>query len=116
METILGIFAGLGVGSILTTIIQFCFKTKSEKRERLYQEKKKSYIGLLNALHTAAVAPSERHAKEYALWQMRCDLVGSEEVIKAAADIAETLPGTKERHKFFEMLISSMRKDLLNVI
>ena len=47
---------------------------------------------------------------------MRCDLVGSEEVIKAAAGIAGTLPGTKERHKFFEMLISSMRKDLLNVI
>ena len=116
MEITLSLLAGLGFGSILTTIVQFFFYNKKERKARLYNEKKEAYLGLLEVLHRAAVEPSDKHAKAYALWQMRCELVGSIEVIKAVAGVAESEPGSEKRSKYFELLKSSMRKDLLKTM
>ena len=81
--------------------------------DRWYSEKREAYIGLLNALHDAAVRPSEAHAKAYALWQTRCDLFGSLEVSKYAQAVVDTNEGPlAERERALRALVRAMKADL----
>lgn len=104
--------AGLGIGSVLTAIIQWKINIHIEEKKRSFNEKKEAYVGLLAALHESAVKGTDSAAKGYALWQTRVELVGSNKVVKFAQDIVDTKPGTKERNIAFSGIISSMRKDL----
>lgn len=103
---------GLGIGSLINSYAKNAIEEKRSKRERLYQEKRDAYIGLLEAIHTAAVEPSERASKTYALWQTRCLIFGTPKVADFAALFAEGVPGTKERNEVFDMLLLEIRKDI----
>jgi len=70
-------------------------------------------LGLLNALHQAAVAASDRNSKDYALWQTRCQLFGSPDVSRHAQEIVDTNTGPRSaRDAAFAALIDAMRRDL----
>ena len=67
----------------------------------------------LNALHEAAVHPTDEHSKNYALWQTRCELFGSMDVAKFARQIVDTNDSPRvERNEVFRNLIDAMRRDL----
>lgn len=109
------LIAGLGIGSLLTSVTTNFLAKRTALNDRLYQEKREAYIGLLNALHNAAVHPSDENSKTYALWQTRCDLFGSDAVSKYAQKMVDTNEGPKrERSEAFDGLIRAMRDDLKN--
>lgn len=115
INTVLAIFGGLGVGSLLNTLISHFTHQKSKQKDRRYEEKKAAYIGLLTSLHDAAVTHSDANSKAYALWQTKCQIFGSSGVSKFAQEIIDTNQGPREaRDKAFQSLLSAIRQDLDN--
>ncbi len=113
MEWILALIGGLGIGSLITSVVGHLMTRRAATSDRWYQEKREAYVGLLKALHDAAAHPSDEHSKAYALWQTRCELFGSSQVSKYAQLMVETNNGPRtERDKAFRGLIESMRADL----
>lgn len=75
MQIVLGLLGGLGIGSLLASLVTHWITRRASIQDRWYQEQREAYLGLLQAIHDAAVAPSDEKAKAYALWQTRCDLL-----------------------------------------
>ncbi|MDD1780680.1 hypothetical protein LRP49_05630 [Enterovibrio sp. ZSDZ35] len=115
INTILAMLGGLGVGSLLNTFFGHVTTQKAKQNDRRYEEKKAAHIGLLNALHDAAVKPSNENSKAYALWQTKCQIFGSSDVSKYAQEIVDTNDCPRElRDKAFNLLLDAIRKDLNN--
>lgn len=113
MEWILGLIGGLGIGTLVTSIATHFMGRSAAASDRWYQERREAYLGLLSALHDAAVRPSDEHAKAYALWQTRCQLFGSPDVSKYAQRLVDTNDGPREeRGEAMRSLIDAMRTDL----
>lgn len=113
MEWLLPLIGGLGIGSFLTKVTDHFLNRQSRTRDRLYQEKREAYLGLLDALHRAAVQPSNENSKAYALWQTRVQLFGSPEAAKAAQGIVDTNTGPRDlREQEFKALLDAIRRDL----
>lgn len=106
------LIGGLGLGTLLNSVINHFFNTTKIKKEKLYQEKRDAYLGILNSLYESAVFPSDQKSKAYALWQIKCDVFGTKEVIKWAKILPNTVPGTPERNEAFDGLINAIRKDI----
>lgn len=103
VNTVLAVLGGLGVGSLLNSLVAHFTNQSSKQKERRYEEKKNAYIGLLTSLHDAAVSPSDINSKAYALWQTKCQIFGSEKVVRFAQEIVDTNNGSKEdRNKAFQ--------------
>ncbi|MFM5335655.1 hypothetical protein ACET97_03830 [Aeromonas enteropelogenes] len=108
-----GIVGGLGIGTLLNSIISNVIARSAKRTDRLYEEKRNAYLGLLDALHKAAVHPSDATSKEFALWQTRCNLFGSEEVSRYTQRIIDTNDGPRsERNDAFDGLLKAMKTDL----
>jgi hypothetical protein len=113
MEWVLPLIGGLGLGSLLKSIIDHFNSRRAATQDRLYQEKREAYLGLLSALHKAALQHSNENSKEFALWQARCELFGSPEVSQFAQALVDTNNSARaERDSAFKGLIEAMRKDL----
>ena len=113
VSTLLALLGGLGLGSILNTLISAWVTRSAKHSDRLFEQKKEAYLGLLSALHAAAVQPSDEASKAYALWQTKCNLFGSEEVSRFAQMIVDTNDSPRnERDTAFNGLLSAMRDDL----
>ena len=107
------LIGGLGIGSLVTQAVGHYMGRRASTNDRLYQEKREAYLGLLNALHDAAVRPSAERAKAYALWQTLCSLFGSPEVSKYVQMMVDTNDGPADkRQAAFLGLIEAMRADL----
>lgn len=113
MEWISLLVGGLGLGSLLKSYIDHFNARRAVIVDRLYQEKREAYLGLLNALHKAAIHPSDENSKDYALWQTRCQLFGAEDVARFAQALVDTNDGPRsERESAFAGLVQAMRDDL----
>lgn len=113
MGWLVPMLGGLGLGAILKSIVDTILSNKAARQKITYTEMRNAYLGLLDALHKAALEPSDKNSKEFALWQTRVQLFGSEEVAIAVQGIIDTNDGPKEkRHEFFEKMIISMKNDM----
>jgi hypothetical protein len=113
MEWVLPLVGGLGLGSLLKSVIDHFNAGRAVTKDRLYQEKREAYLGLLGALHKAAVQPSKENSKEFALWQTRCQLFGSLEVAQYVQAIIDSNEGPRAaRETAFKGMIEAMRTDL----
>lgn len=106
--------AGLGgiVGSLLTVFVQSWLSNKQYIANRNFQEKKEAYTGLLEAYHKAAVEGTDTAAKNFAYWQMRCELVSPQNVRGSIQKIVDTNDDKSGRYVAHEALKDVMRKDL----
>ena len=93
-------------------VTQSCIFFSGNLASKQYEDKKNVYLGLLDALHKAAVEPSNAASKEYATWQTKCSLFGSKDVVHFAQKIVDTNDDRVERDKAFNGLLEVMRKDL----
>ena len=113
MDWVLPLLGGLGIGSMVTTLLNHYFTRRAQKSDRLQVEMREAYIGLLGSLHAAAVEPTDANQKAFALWQIRCQLFGSSEVAKFAQSIIDTNDGPRSaRTVALDGLIAAMRADL----
>lgn len=109
---VLSIITAFGLGSLLTAVVQSWLMRRVQLDERNFEERKQAYIGLLEAYHHAAVERTDAAAKEFAYWQMRCELVAPETVRKAIEKIVSTNDDRDARHIAHERLKKSLRLDL----
>ncbi len=109
---ILSLLGGVGIGAMIQTLFTIIARNKEMMNKRCYIEKRNAYLGLLTALHDAAVHPSMESSKAYALWQTKVDLFGSVDVRKFAQEMVDTNDTPKERSIAFNNLKNSMRRDL----
>ena len=114
METgqLISLLTAFGLGSIVTAFIQSWLHSKGKIEGRSFEERKKAYLGLLEAYHMAAVDPSDTAAKNFAFWQLRCDLVAPKPVRVAIEQIVKTNDDIEARYKAHEKLKYELRKDL----
>lgn len=113
MENITNLLIAFGSGSIISTAVQYFFNERSKRKTLLFQEKKEAFVGLLEAYHKAAVEPSETAAKNFAYWQMRCDLVCSPQTRSAIEEIVNTNENREKRSIAHDRLKTCLSKDLL---
>lgn len=109
---VVSLIASFGLGSLLTAILQSWLTRRAQLDERIFEERKKAYIGLLEAYHRAAVEGTDAAAKEFAYWQMRCELVAPKNVREAIERIISTNDNKDARHIAHEQLKESLRSDL----
>lgn len=108
----LSLLTAFGLGSVVTALIQAWLTQRSKQDERSFREKHAAYIGLLESYHRAAVEGTEEAAKNFAYWQMRCDLVAPAPVRKAIERIVETNEDRVARSQAHEALTAAFRLDL----
>ncbi len=109
---ILSLLTAFGLGSVVTALIQSLLAQRSKQDERRFREKQAAYIGLLEAYHRATVEGTDEAAKNFALWQMRCELVAPEAVRGAIERIVETNEDRAGRTKAHDELKAVFRTDL----
>lgn len=103
------LIGGLGIGSLANSFLT----RRSSLKDRWYQEKREAYLGLLQALHDAAIRPSDENSKAFALWQTRCEVFGSSDVTKYAQLMKDTNEGPRtDRDAAFRGLIDAIKRDL----
>lgn len=101
---------GLGIGSIITSVINHFLSERRSNKERVFTVKKEAYLGLLDALHAGLVDPKRRSDHEH--WRNVVGIVGSPEVWKNAEKLVTSRPKTEERDRLHIDLLNSMRTDL----
>ncbi len=109
---ILSLITAFGLGSIITVVVQSLLSRRTEERQRSFEERKAAYIGLLEAYHRAGVEGTEAAGKEFAYWQMRCELVSPKVVRDAIRRIVETNDDPKSRYVAHQELEKALRNDL----
>ena len=107
---ILTFLGGIGVGSILTTLVKAYLENKQMLSKRAFEEKRDAYVSYLNIAATSQTMP----AKE-ALWARtaaieRINLCGSSEVVRLLEVVSKTPPGSPRDP--INQLIQAMRQDL----
>ncbi len=109
---VVSLIAAFGLGSLLTTLAQSWLSNRTQMNHRSFEERKQAYIGLLEAYHRAAVEGTPKAAKNFAYWQMRCDLVAPNNVRKAIEEIISTNDDIDARHIAHDQLKKALRSDL----
>ncbi len=104
--------SAVGIGSVVSIGVQYFLAQRGQKKQRSFEERKAAYIGLLEAYHRAAVENSDEAAKNFAFWQMRCEIVGPSNIRKAIAGIVATNDDRSERTIAHENLKNAIRADL----
>jgi len=112
MDQIIPLLAAFGLGSIVTAFVQSGLLNRTKRFDRIFSEKQIAYVGLLEAHHRAAVEGTDEAARNFAYWQVRCDLVGSDAVRDAIRRVAETENDGEGRLKADQDLRLAMRADL----
>jgi hypothetical protein len=114
MEWILPLLGGLGIGSIITKLLDHLISLKKDKESRLYQEKRETYLGVLDSLKIAATEPSNENAKAFAYWHARAELFGSYEVAEAIQGMIDTNnpKDSEKRNMYYTQLLIAMKSDL----
>ena len=108
----LSLLTAFGLGSVVTAFIQAWLAQKSKQDERSFREKQAAYVGLLDAYRRLAVEGTNEAAKNFAYWQMRCEMVAPEYVRKAIERLVETKPKSMARSKAHDELNAALRRDL----
>lgn len=110
--TIIQFLSAFGFGAIVTALVQAWLSNRSYLSQRNFQEKKECYIGLLGAYHKAAVENTNSAAKNFAFWQMRCELVAPKNVRDVIQEIVDTNEDKEKRYIAHEKLKKALREDL----
>ncbi len=107
---LLGVF---GLGSVFTTIISSYLTSKKDAKNKLFDERKEAYIGLLEAWVRQENNDFDQQSHlDVGHWVLRSELVASSIVYKKLQTWKNSIPGSEVRISATESLKSSMRSDL----
>lgn len=111
MDTI-SFISAVGLGALLSIPLQYFFNERAKRKTILFQETKEAFIGLMTAYRNAAIKQSDANAKEFAYWQMRCNLICSNKVRDAIKNIIETNEDRDARLRAQEEMERSLSGEL----
>lgn len=109
---LISLLTAFGLGSVITALIQAWLTRRAKRDERDFNERKEAYVGLLQAYHRAAVEGTDMAAKEFAYWQMRCELVAPKPVRDAIQEIVDMNEDRDARNIAHDKLKDALRADL----
>ncbi len=112
MEWIVALFGGLGMGSLMTTVVNHFLAKKSGASARLYQEKREAYLGMTKALYDAEIEPGPKNEKMFGHYLNVTKIFGSPEVVSAAQGVIQSAPNSPDRANALSNFYNAMRKDL----
>lgn len=102
----------IGLGSVITVVVQSWLGRRTAQTKRSFDERKEAYVGLLQAYRRTAIEGTDEAAKEFAYWQMRCELVGSSHVCAAVQEIIDSNDDELRRNVAHTDLMQAMRMDI----
>lgn len=109
LATLLG---GLGIGSLITTLISYWISNKNSSSEYRRQKKEECYIGILSAYQQAMIEPGERSRIEFLAWDLKVQIFGSKEVSNLVQEFYEVENRYEKQYETRKKLVQLMRKDL----
>jgi hypothetical protein len=112
MEWILALIGGLGIGSLLTTIVNHFLSKKSGTATRRYQEKREAYLGMAKALYDTEIEPGPKNAKMFGYYLNLAKIFGSHDVVRTAQKVIESAPNSQNRNTALTNFYKAIRKDL----
>jgi hypothetical protein len=112
MEWIMALVGGLGIGSLLTTIVNHVLTRKSGKAERLYQEKREAYLGMTRALYDVEIEPGPKNVKMFGLYLNIAKIFGSNDVVVSAQKVIDSKPHSPARDLALNAFYEAMKTDL----
>jgi hypothetical protein len=108
-----GVIGGLGIGTLITSVANHFMARYSNIKDRWYQEKRETYLGMVSALQMDSAL--QRISGDFHLWHARCALFGSPEVLNYAKEVVDIPPDQYDkRNKAFQKMLEGMRTDLRN--
>lgn len=109
VKLLLALVGGLGIGSMLTTLL----KEKFDKKKFLFQQKEQVYSGYLKALSDVVKNnSSEDMRQEVVYWTTRMKLIAPESIVEKAQEFFADKSSQHKFGKLREELIDLMRNDL----
>lgn len=112
IEQIVAFLGGLGVGTVLTALVQHWLSRHGKKEDTRFSERKAAFEGLLAAYASLAEGWSDKKAKRFAMWEGRVQLVASAATVDALKRLKASNPGSDERTRAHDDLMAAMRRDL----
>lgn len=112
MDWALGLIGGLGIGTLLSTVVSYFLSKKSHVAQKLFQEKRDAYFGMTRALYDAEIEPGPKNEKMFGYYLNIAKIFAHKDVVTSAQNVINTNPNTKERIKALESFYETMRKDL----
>lgn len=109
LETIFQVIPIIGLGSLVTIVVQNWFKKRESLSDRVYAEKREVYVGILEAISQVAQNRSAENLARLSYWRIRCELVASKTARKAISERLDSDGGDPKLHETF---VSELRKDL----
>ena len=104
----------VGIGSLLTVLVQAWISSRAVKKERQRLERKEAYIGLLEAwVRQENLGFSGETLRDVGHWVLRVELVASDSVLKALRNWVSSTPGSSDRSAATDALKNAMREDLV---
>lgn len=113
METILAIIGGLGIGTLLTQVVQHFLLRKSKHEDSRTEKLEQAFSSLL-AAYTDVIknSNSKDHQLTFAMWEARIQLIASNKVIDAIDTLKNTAPHSEARVVALSSMLAAMREDL----
>ena len=112
----LSIITAFGLGSILTSFVQWFVANRSTIKQRKYDERKEAYVGLLESwVRQEKENFSGTSELDVGHWLLRSQLVASENVYSLLESWGDTVPGADDRVEITKKLKSAMRDDLRSI-
>lgn len=109
---IITFLGGLGVGSVLTAVVQHWLARRGKGADTRFAERKAAFDGLLAAYAGLAEGWSDQKAKQFALWESKVQMVASSATVDAIKRLKASDPGSTARDKAHDELMAAMRADL----
>jgi hypothetical protein len=104
----------VGIGSLLTVLVQAWVSSLATKKERQRLERKEAYLGLLEAwVRQENLGFSDETLRDVGHWVLRVELVASDRVLKELRNWVSSEPGSPDRSLATEALKNAMRSDLV---
>ena len=110
--TVISFATGVGVGSVLTAVVQHVLDRNAKRADALHDSKRHAFDELLVIYAELGKGWSDEKAKQLALCQARIRLVASNEVVESVSDWFKSPAGSAEREQTHEGLLNAMRRDL----
>ena len=110
--SVITLLTAFGAGSVITAFVQWYFNSRTANQTRNFNEKKEAYVGLLEAYREVAIEGTDSAAKNFAYWQLRCELVSPQSLRSAIRQLIESPPNTTARQEAHDLLQNEMRLDL----
>lgn len=114
-QSLMTLLAGLGLGSVITNLIQHLLTRRSKVEDTRFVERKEAFINLLAAIAELdkLLGDSTNEVEvHYALCAARVKLVASKGVLKILDTWRDYEPDSAERNEAVNSLIEEMRRDL----